>query len=77
MFIVRIWREPREIKDAVPEWRGVIEHVGSGERCYLKELDEIAAFMVPYLEEMGVKPATRWRVWQWLKRWKPTKMGQS
>lgn len=55
MFIVRIWREPREIEGAGPEWRGVIEHVGSGERRYLKDLGEITAFVAPRLEEMGVK----------------------
>lgn len=36
-FIVRIWREPREIDDAASEWRGMIEHVESGERRYFRE----------------------------------------
>jgi hypothetical protein len=70
VFIVRIWREPREIEDASPEWRGVIEHVPDGKRRYLKDLAEIAAFIAPYLKEMGVQLEIRWRVRRWLNQWK-------
>lgn len=44
-FIVRLWREGRERPDAVQEWRGVVEHVPSGERRYFLELSEIVAFI--------------------------------
>ena len=54
-FIVRIWMEPREFKDAEPIWRGVIEHVGSGARVYFDKLEQIAIHVFPYIEEMGVK----------------------
>ncbi len=54
-FIVRIWLEPREIAGATVEWRGVIEHVASGERLYINDVDRIAEFIAPYLEEMGVR----------------------
>ena len=54
-FIIRIWCEPREIEGAPLEWRGMVEHVASGKRCYLKELDDIAPMIAPYLEQMGVK----------------------
>lgn len=67
VFIVRIWREMREIKGAWPEWRGEIECVDSGEQRYLKSLDEITAFIAPYLTKMGVKLAIWWRVRRWLK----------
>lgn len=68
-FIVRIWREPREIEGSAPEWRGTIEHVSSGQRRYFNNLDEIAAFVSPYLVQMGVELKLRWRVSRWLKWW--------
>lgn len=51
-FILRIWLEPREIPRAIPEWRAVIEHVGSGEKLYLKDLRQVEAFIEPYLGKM-------------------------
>jgi hypothetical protein len=54
-FIIRIWKENRELEGASPGWRGVIEHVSTGKRRYLQELAHIIAFIIPYLEEMGVK----------------------
>jgi hypothetical protein len=67
VFIVRIWREPREIEGAPPEWRGVIEHVGSGERRFLKELENISAFVAPHLQRMGIR-VRQPRLRRWLKR---------
>ncbi len=49
VFIVRFWREAREIAGAAPEWRGVIEHLSGGERRYMKDLDEITAFIALYV----------------------------
>jgi hypothetical protein len=60
VFIVRIWREPREIEGAVPEWRGMIEHVGSGEQHHVKGLNEIVAFIGGYLET-GTRDTSWWR----------------
>ena len=51
-FIVRFWLEPREIKDAKPVWRGVVEHVASGRKLYLKNLEEIKAFIKSYIGEI-------------------------
>ena len=48
-FILRFWLEPRELEGAKPIWRGVVEHVASGRRIALKGLDEITAFIEPYL----------------------------
>lgn len=59
-FIVRVWLEQREVEAAPVEWRGSIEHVASGRIKYLTDLDEIARFIRPNLEAMGVtfsKPA--------------------
>jgi hypothetical protein len=63
-FVVRIWLERREIADALPEWRGVIEHVGSGHRKYILDLDCIVIFMAEYMREWGVKP----RSWAWIRK---------
>ena len=53
-FIVRLWRESREIEDAISEWRGMIEHVESGERIYLRDLNTIVYFIAKYLEHQEV-----------------------
>ena len=55
-FIARFWLEPREIKDAKPIWRGVVEHVASGQRRYLEDLDEVKAFIIVHLEDTGSWP---------------------
>ena len=52
-------------------WRGHITHVPSGRRRYVKDLDDILAFIAPYLEAVGVEFGFWWRVRLWLKRWKP------
>ena len=70
LFLLRIWLEPREIEGALSEWRGRIEHVASGEGRYLKDLDEIAVFITPYLEKEDVKIKVYGRAWKWLRRWK-------
>ena len=71
VFVVRIWLEPREIAGAVVEWRGVIEHLPTQERCYLNDLAVIAPFITPYLNSMGVQVVdhgmrAQWR--RWLRR---------
>jgi hypothetical protein len=72
VFIIRIWREPREIEGAQPEWRGVIESAYDDQRRYLKSLDEIITFILPYLDKMGVKVDMDGRLKQWLKRQQST-----
>jgi hypothetical protein len=44
-FIVRIWYERREIAGAQEEWRGVIESLASGNRRYVKDLNDIPEFI--------------------------------
>ena len=41
-------------------WRGHVTHVPSGERRYLKRLEDIVEFVRPYLARMGIKPAPPW-----------------
>lgn len=68
-FLIRIWIEPREIKDAPVIWRGVIETIynrSSGEpghpdsnhtvRRAFKDLDELLEFLKKSLEELGIPP---------------------
>ena len=45
VFIVRIWLETRDITDAPVQWRGVVEHVPTGERRYFTDLRDIKAFV--------------------------------
>jgi hypothetical protein len=69
VFIIRIWCEAREIEGATPEWRGIIEHVPTGQRRYFKDPTEILDFLLPYLQEMGYKPGFCWQLQRWLKQW--------
>jgi len=52
-FIVRIWFEPRERKDAEPIWRGVIEHVEGDKPVYFDHLDKMNTYFAKYLEKIG------------------------
>ncbi|HLO29872.1 MAG TPA: hypothetical protein VK249_12090 [Anaerolineales bacterium] len=54
-FVVRIWIESRDIKDAEPIWRGVIEDVEGKELVYFDHLDKMDAYFARYLEEIGIK----------------------
>jgi hypothetical protein len=50
VFVVRIWREPRENQASPPEWRAMIEHVQSGQRIYTDNLDEITNIVKSFLD---------------------------
>ena len=62
-FIVKLWLES---EGRSVEWHGHITHVPGGERRYLRELDDIADFIEPYLARHGA--TTRHRV-RGLCRW--------
>jgi len=53
-FIVRIWLESREIEAKALEWRGMIEHVTSGQQHYFQDMAQLAIFIERYLK-MGIK----------------------
>jgi hypothetical protein len=57
-FIVKIWLEEIARKTGRATWRGHITLVTTGKRRYFQDLAEIATFIAPYLEEMGVKVGT-------------------
>ncbi len=65
-FVVRIWLEVAAHGSRGATWRGHITHVPSGERRYLRNLQDITTFIAPYLEEMGVKLGLLWQVRRWL-----------
>ena len=54
-FIVKVWVEEEATKDSTAIWRGHITHVPGCEKRYLKNLDDIALFIQPYLEAMGIQ----------------------
>lgn len=64
-FVVKIWREEPADDHQDGQWRGHITHVPSGERRYLKGLNGIAAFIMPYLASMGVRMGAFWRLRSW------------
>jgi hypothetical protein len=67
-FIIKIWIEQGRSEANQAIWRGHITHVPSGERRYLKDLDEIPTIIMPCLEAMGVKLGLGQRIRRWLKR---------
>jgi hypothetical protein len=69
-FVIRIWLEESIEEAHRATWRGHITHVPSGERRYLQDLDDMTAFIAPYLERMDIKLSLWWRLRQWTRRWK-------
>jgi hypothetical protein len=67
-FVVRVWLERREIVDALPVWRGVIEHVASGKRQYILDLDMVVHFMAEYMHGWGGKPQLWVVIWKKFQR---------
>jgi hypothetical protein len=53
-FIVRIWIEPREQKDAEPIWRGVIEDVEGDKPVYFDHLEKMNTYFAKYLKKIGI-----------------------
>jgi hypothetical protein len=67
-FIVKIWLEETVEEARRATWRGQITHVPSGKRRAFSDLSDMTAFIVPYLESMGVTPGFWQRVKQRLIR---------
>jgi hypothetical protein len=67
-FIVKIWLEQTATEAGRAKWRGHITHVPDGERRYVQNLDEISAFIDPYLEGMDEKLHLLRRLGRWLTR---------
>ena len=62
-FIIKVWlEETLDTTDRVV-WRGHITHVPTGERRYVQHLGDIVAFIVTYLQMMGVKFSIGTKLW--------------
>ena len=64
-FVVKIWLEDKEEAGQVV-WRGRITHVASGERRFVKDMNEISSVIWAHLQKMGVRPSFGWRLLCWL-----------
>jgi hypothetical protein len=74
-FIVRIWIEETAEEAGRAVWRGCIADVAQGPNAtpyYIRDLDEISAYIAPFLRSMGVRtgrnegmvyPLRRVRTW--------------
>jgi hypothetical protein len=67
-FIVKIWRERMQEQGRQCTWRGQITHVPSGERRAFTRLVDLTAFIVPYLERLGVSVTPQGRIKYWVQR---------
>jgi hypothetical protein len=68
-FIVKIWIDETSGEHRGPNgWHGHITHVPSGERRYVKKLDEISGFICAYLGEIRKTAKAEDRVKHWVKR---------
>jgi hypothetical protein len=64
-FVVKGLREESlDAGDAT--WRGHITNVLRGDRRPLGDLADVADFIVPCLEDMGVRLGRGWRIRSWL-----------
>lgn len=61
-FIIKIWLEETLQETGRVTWRGHIIPVPGDEKYYFEDLNEIPAFVMPYLEKMGVKFGSQGRV---------------
>lgn len=70
-FVVRIWIEETAEEAGHAQWRGHITHVPDGTRTYLRSLDDIPAFIGPYLFALGVRSGLSYRLRHWMRqcRW--------
>ena len=66
-FIIKLRLEKALSEGGPTTWHGYITHVPGGEQSYLRDLDGVAAFIMPYLEERGVRVGLWWRAWRRLK----------
>jgi len=64
-FVVKVWREESSQAGGAT-WRGHITNVLRGDRRPLADLTDVADFIVPSLEEMGVRLGRGWRIRSWL-----------
>ena len=69
VFVIRFWLEAREIEGKQQIWRGVIEHVASRERRFLKKPEEVVSFLKQYQGEFEVQQSAVENSREYLKDW--------
>ncbi len=69
-FIVKIWLEEPASASRYAVWRGHITHVPDGDHFYLQELDDLAAFVAPYVQHMGGRAGRCWALRRWICSWR-------
>ena len=57
-FILKIWTEESADDDRSAIWRGRITHVPSGDCRYVQDLAAVFRFLVPYLDDLGVRQSS-------------------
>lgn len=53
-FVIRLWLEETALEAELPSWRGHVTHYPGETRRYVSDLDQVVAFVAPYLEAMGI-----------------------
>ena len=59
-FVIKISVEETADETGQTLWRGHITHIPSRRRVYIKELNDVIHFIVPYLEKMGIELDQEW-----------------
>lgn len=65
-FVIRIWLEEEPDARQGGRWRGHITHVEDKEPHYLHDLEDVVAYIAPYLNAWGVTLTLRLRLLLWL-----------
>jgi len=53
-FFIRIWEEPREMKDEKSEWRGSVENIQTGQKSYFNGLENLIGFIREQCNGLGI-----------------------
>lgn len=62
-FIVKLWLDDAEQRKGKGGWHGYVTHVPSGERRYLKELQDIVFFIRSYVGDIDGSFISHVRRW--------------
>ena len=68
-FIIKFWIEEAPGSYDQLVWHGLVTHVPSGARSYLKSADDLLNFMAPHLKAMRIEFIRPAGLWRRLRRW--------
>ena len=69
-FVVRVWVEEAGRRGR-RRWRGHVTNAVTRERRDIRDLADIGLFIMPYLEQAGVRFEWCWRTVRWLRKPRP------